>query len=587
MRPNSVLSRCFLHTSPGRRRRTCESHIPMHLELLEDRALLSTLTVNVNDPTANNPGDHLYAQIHEALAEAEPGDQIKVHAGIYEPFTVSTDNLTIREATPDSDPVIDATGAEAGVHIDADGITLRGLIVENSQLHGFLVTGHSNTLSQNTARNNGLAIDPLNPPTVFQNQGLVGGFTLVGADGNVLNENVSEGNALNGFLLRLASDNNTLKGNSAINNGTSLGGTSRVGNGFSVLAGSDIFTATPEETSDGTILRNNTAMGNGTGFLLSGAFRVTPEFTVEPYPAADTAFIGNSSIENSSAGIVASNTVNTRMIGNLSGSNGFDGIVVSSSENATVNGNVSDRNAYDGFYLPGIRNSSFSDNVATDNGQIYPGHGFYVAAGSDSFFTGNMASGNPFGGFELVQSHGNTLNGNTALANGEDGFLLLASSSNTVTGNLSDSNERDGFRLESTGQVRFNVVNTNPFQYEAELVDVLGSSGNTLRGNTAQNNSGAGFHLVGASGNTLTGNTASGNGGDGFRVERLDVFAPNFPPIVNAGELLGSFDSDANVFKGNESNDNDGWGYFFLDSLFSNLFKANESMDNGLGDFNF
>lgn len=568
--------RNWLSSAVSRRRRTKRRphrSIPISAEVLETRTLLSTLSVDINDPTANDPGDNLYAQIQEAVDAAAPGDQIKVHAGTYQPFTVTTDDLTIREASANSDPVIDATGSATGIALSANGVTLRGLIVENAGRDGFLVTGDSNTLADNTARNNGLATTPADGS-------VVGGFTFVDADHNHLTGNVAENNAWNGFLLRLDSDGNTLSGNWATDNG---------GSGFLVAAGTDIFTATPDQTSDGTTFTNNSATGNSlNGLVVSGGTRINlgPVIVIEFFPAVGTTFINNTAGGNQSAGIVASITDGTRIIGNKSSDNRVDGIVVSNGNHATVAGNVSENNGFSGFFLPNADNSAFTGNTATNNGRMFPGIGFEVSGNDGNSFTGNTASGNPFGGFDLVASNDNALKGNIATDNGEDGFLLLGSSNNTLNGNLAESNARDGFRVQSQGLLSFRIVSFFPFRLEASLAGRRGSDNNTLQGNTARLNGGAGYHLIGAVGNTLTGNTAEDNTGDGFRVERLDVFAPVSPFLVNSGEFLGSFDSTDNVIEGNTSNDNGGWG-FFVDDPLANLFADNEAVGNLLGDFNF
>ncbi len=68
----------------------CGRQTRLSFEPLEQRTLLTTLTVDMGDPNADVPGDNLYAQISEAVAAASPGDKIKVHAGIYDPFVPPT-----------------------------------------------------------------------------------------------------------------------------------------------------------------------------------------------------------------------------------------------------------------------------------------------------------------------------------------------------------------------------------------------------------------------------------------------------------------------------------------------------------------
>ena len=185
-------------------------------ESLEIRTMLTTLTVDIGDPTANDPGDNLYAEIQEAVDAASPGDKIKVHAGTYNPFVVEKDNLTIREAKANSNPVVDGNlspGDENGVEVNANRVTIRGLTVQNASGSfadetgtGFLVRGDNNTLKDNTANDN-----------------VSNGFVVDNGDDNTFIDNTASDNGSDnrssGFVLFDGSDGNTLKGNIASDNG--------------------------------------------------------------------------------------------------------------------------------------------------------------------------------------------------------------------------------------------------------------------------------------------------------------------------------------------------------------------------------
>ena len=174
----SLLRRLFTRCSGPRR---CRPQ-PQRLAFgpLERRDLLATFAVDIADPGCDTPGDKLFCEIQEAVGMASSKDKIKVHAGTYQPFVVNKDKLTIREAKGHSDPIIDATGVEYGIEVNANGVMLKGLEVQNARTNGFLVSGDNNTLHGNTASD-------------------IGTFT-----------------SSDGFHVR--GDNNTLTDNKAINN---------------------------------------------------------------------------------------------------------------------------------------------------------------------------------------------------------------------------------------------------------------------------------------------------------------------------------------------------------------------------------
>ena len=85
----------------------------------------------------------------------------------------------------------------------------------------------------------------------------------------------------------------------------------------------------------------------------------------------------------------------------------------------------------------------------------------------------------------------------------------------------------------------------------------------------------------------MTFNKAEGNAGDGFHFEGLEVIALDFPLVINAGEVVGSFDSEANVVVGNTAILNAGYGFQSVDAAFASIFRFNRSKDNGLGEVSF
>ncbi len=139
-----------------------------------------------------------------------------------------------------------------------------------------------------------------------------------------------------------------------------------------------------------------------------------------------------------------------------------------------------------------------------------------------------------------------------------DGFGL-GSSSNTLIGNTANGNGGGFIIVSSPSSVL--IRNTANGNGQVGFFLVLSSS-NTLIGNTASDNNVAGFLFVSTSSNTLIGNTANSNSFDGF--------------------VLGY--SSSNTLIGNRANSNNGVG-FFLISTSSNILIGNAASGNGFDNF--
>ena len=402
-----MLRNVFRSSAQNRKVRSRRSQRRLFCESLEVRQMLTTTwVVDVNDPTADEPGDNLFAQIQEAVDAASPGDEIMVHAGIYEPFTVEKDNLAIGEASNNADPVIDATGADAGITINANGVKVQGLTVSNANLFGFRVSGDDNTLVGNTAVGNRI------------------GFQLATNDSAVTG-NLAIGNLSSGFSI--IGEHNRVTGNSAVDgqgNGFRIGGRdSRFSGNTASGNATDGFTLdrSTNSTLTGNVSRDNG--GNGFGFRMSfgNTLRgnVAEGNTRSGYSLTPTAFIRPTDFNfpQRTVRIVLS--------------------FVSGSDNNTFQGNVATGNGDYGFYLRGVSGNIFRGNSALENG-------------SDGFRaeTANIEAPPNFGPFRVlnagellasVPSDANVFKGNISEGNGGWGFYV-----DELFANLFEDNDAEG-----------------------------------------------------------------------------------------------------------------------------------------------
>ena len=132
----------------------------------------------------------------------------------------------------------------------------------------------------------------------------------------------------------------------------------------------------------------------------------------------------------------------------------------------------------------GSNGNTLKENTATGNS----GRGFLVGSGSsENTLKENIATGNNFRGFDLGgDSNDNTFKGNVAIDNGSAGFVVSdGATGNVLKGNVSTRSSFEGFAIFS--------------------------SGNTLKGNTADLNGTYGIRDTTGPLNTYIGNTCSGN----------------------------------------------------------------------------
>ena len=275
------------------------------VESLEERELLTTLAVDIEDPTCDGDGP-VYCSIQAAEDDASPGDTILVHKGTYdETILVDTDNLTIREANANSNPVVDAADFENGVVIDSDGVTIRGLEVRNAAGEfpfggaGFIVNGNHNTLVNNSSHSQVTAY-------------------LIFGDHNRLIGNTSH-DTVGGFIVLFGSEYNTLIGNSA----------TRHLEPFS-LFGSNHNRITQNTVSHSTFgfrigfdSDHNTLIGNHAIAIDDDGFGFDSGFGFRVFSDSDhNTLIGNTATGSSRSGFDFEDTNQNRVIGNSSRDNG-------------------------------------------------------------------------------------------------------------------------------------------------------------------------------------------------------------------------------------------------------------------------
>ena len=323
-----------------------------------------------------------YTTIQAAINAACPGDTIQVHSGTYYEHVVVNKTLILQGVDSGSGlPVVNAGGSGSAITLSANNCTLEGFVAKragNWPDSGIKVTSSSNTISGNTATDNGysgILLDSSSGNTISGNaaSGNLIGIHLVSSSSNIISGNTATVNTAYGIYL-YSSSNNTILGNTASSNNE---------------LGINLYSS-----NNNTIL-GNTATGNKIGICLSSS--------------STNIISGNTATGNTAYGIsLYDSSNNNTILGNTATGNTYFGILlVSSSNSNTINGNTANSNSQGGIYL-----------LFSSNGNI---------------ISGNTATGNTENGIRLYSSNSNTIylntfdNANNAWSNGANHWNATSS----------------------------------------------------------------------------------------------------------------------------------------------------------------
>jgi parallel beta-helix repeat protein len=314
-----------------------------------------------------------------------------------------------------------------GVTLNANGVTVRGLIAQNAALllsppfpggkgfavngtanklygntarsnrDGFIVVGDSNTLVDNTGSDNAISGIGLlaNSNTAINNTctGNNNGFVISGSQLNMLRGNLAEGNRFRGFFLIFFASNNTLQSNVARDNGR---------DGYFLLY-----------ASNSNLLQGNRAEGNGTAMYAPEEFGF-----IVGNESDNNTLVGNVADGNTGQGFVVYDADFNTLESNLASNNGKGGFILTDVQNHTP----------PAFLAGGTTNNRFKGNTARDN----IGDGFAVLNGA-------LIGNDP--------TDFNVLENNTSIHNTGWGFFVETLLSNTFENNHCQLNDLGGASL--------------------------------------------------------------------------------------------------------------------------------------------
>ncbi len=448
-----------------------------------------------------------YASIQAAVDAADSGDIIEVHSGTYYENVDVNKTLSLKGVDNGSGkPVVDAGGNDSAITLSVDGITLEGFNATNAggdfwipfknvQMLGFKainagdgysfrhyagigVTSNNNTITNNTASNNGV------------------GIHLSSSSNNTITLNNVSNNRIGIGLYD--SCNNNITGNTFLNDGLSV-----------------------DDSYQNTI-KDNTVNGmplvyleDKAGIMVTDAGQVVlvncTNITVENLELSNT-YVAVSLFKTEES-VISNNTVSN---------NNLCGITLDASCNNTITSNNASSNGGGIFIEYSSNNNTITGNNASNNNA----HGICLYKSSNNTFTNNTVSNNERGICLLDSCCNNNIIGNTFV---NDGLSVGFSCQNTVKGNTVNGKplvyfvDTSDTEVTDAGQVI--LINCSNITVEnLDLsntcvgIELCKTNDSIILDNTVSNNNMYGIHLWDSSNNTITGNNVSNNGEVGIEL---------------------------------------------------------------------
>jgi parallel beta-helix repeat protein len=502
----------------------------LHFEPLEDRRMLSaTLWVDNNPANAiAHPGD--YTTISAAVANASPGDTIKVSPGtapytesvtVDKPLTIigglarlaGEHGATIVEVPSNATPALGA----AGFDLQADNITIKSFTIRPSA-----------TLA--TSDVDGIWTHFANSGEQILNNVFAGDTT-----GLYLNSNGAKKDYVLGNTFAANNFAGSGQGN-GIYSDQGLKNVEIIGNFFSgdtnasiILVGGDFASqsfGSLSTHSNVRILLNT--INNDSPIIAVNMVNSTIDFNTitNPQQGSGIALVGAvtqtevsyNNLQGNAAGFTGINL----FVSDIASGGGYyvahlpGGAPVPNSGDKILGNNISGWGD-DGIRLrDGTNGVLVSGNVVTANGTAgVLGDGISIEDSYSNFVLANVVNSNRLNGISLSDAQANTVSGNAVGNNGADGILVSAAStgntisyntanhngdfvlftgngihlvdsdSNTVSYNTATSNANDGILVEGTSSLNILKRNTAKKNHNWDIEDISTGLGNTWLNNNA------------------------------------------------------------------------------------------------------
>jgi len=448
--------------------------------------------------TVDDDGNADYSIIQEAIDAADPGDTVRVHAGIYFENLLVNKSINL-EGNGSEVTIIDGGRKWDVVFISADHVNLSGIAATKSNTgniySGIAIKANFTTISDVNCSDNNDGISIMESSNIVIDVVSMSNMRRRGVE-IIDSTNITISN-LSGFWIdtygvyHQRSDNCTFTDNNITSNGTSiLIGSSRNITLWNNVCSSDDNLGIRLTGCDGFSANNNTCYDN---YYAGLDIHTTGNGTIR-----------NNTISNSEYGIRLYRSNSVSIIGNTCFDNDDDGIYLTWTEDCTV-----DRNNCSGNLRRGISLYSscyriiVTDNICRDNGQ----YGLYSSGSENNTFENNTCSRNVYYGIYFYNSDNTTILNNSCDFNERNGIRIYKTERCSISFNRCEGNLEYGIYVEATYCDIFNnTVNRNEYGFW-----VYRAENNTIHNNSVTSNQRNGFHVYYASNNLIANNTITNN----------------------------------------------------------------------------